>query len=100
MQELNFEKLTKRAISIYTQERSALLEGNPVALRVAESLKSDLLADLEAAEKSIDEARTSQITDRNREQLASLHSIINRRVSENSVLAKANDPDLRADQSN
>lgn len=98
MQDLNFEKLTKRAISIYTQERSALLEGNPIALRVVESLKGDLLADLEAAEKSIGSARTCQSTDKNREQLSSLHSIIKRRVSENSVLAKANDRGLRADQ--
>ena len=98
MQDLNFEKLTKRAISIYTQERSALLEGNTVALRVVESLKRELLADLEAAEKSIGAARASQDADRNREQLSSLHSIINRRVSENSQLAKANDRGLRVDQ--
>ena len=98
MQDLNFEKLTKRAISIYTQERSALLEGNSIALRVVESLKSDLLAELKAAEKAIDMARTSPTVDRNRTQLASLHSIIERRVSENSVLAKANDRGLRSDQ--
>lgn len=98
MQDINFEKLTKRAISIYTQERSALLEGNSIALRVAASLKSELLADLKAAEEAIGLSNQSPNAEKNLAQLNSLHSIIQRRTSENNILAKANDPGLRAEQ--
>jgi len=82
MQDLNFEKLTKRAIAIYTQERKALLDGNSVALEKAEQLKAALLADLRIAEEAVRLSQSSPIASENQEQLKSLHSIINRRTSE------------------
>ncbi len=100
MHDINFEKLTKRAIAIYTQERKALLDGNSEALRKAEELKTALLADLQQAEKMVGSTHTSPIWVENQAQLKSLHSIIERRTTENGVLAKANNPDLRTDESN
>ena len=96
MQDINFEKLTKRAIAIYTQERAALLDGNSTALQTAERLKAELLADLRKAEDAVSLTQSSPIALECQEQLKSLHSIIERRTSENSVLAKANNPDLRS----
>lgn len=97
MHDINFEKLTKRAIAIYTQERAALLNGNAVALAQSEELKSALLADLKKAEDIVRLTHASPVATGNQEQLKSLHSIIERRTSENSVLAKANNPDHRTD---
>jgi len=98
MHDINFEKLTKRAIAIYTQERTALLDGNSVALETAERLKAELLGDLKKAEEMVSLGQSSPVAMECQEQLKSLHSIIERRTSENSVLAKANSPDLRAGQ--
>jgi len=94
MQDINIEKLTKRAIAIYTQERTALLEGSANALQEAESLKEKLIFDLEAAENAIAAAKDSPAAAENREQLSSLYTIIERRISENIVLAKANSRQL------
>ncbi len=98
MQDLNFEKLTKRAIAIYTQERKALLDGNSVALEKAEQLKAALLADLRIAEEAVRLSQSSPIASENQEQLKSLHSIINRRTSENGILAKTNNLVHRTDR--
>ena len=96
MRDVNFEKLTKRAIAIYTQERAALVDGNTDALNKAEQLKAALLTDLEAAENAIAAAPTTSDSVQNRAQLTSLHAIIARRTSENGQLAKANQPSARA----
>ncbi len=98
MHDINFEKLTKRAIAIYTQERAALLDGNAEALQTAERLKSELLNDLQMAEKAVGMTAASPMAVENQAQLKSLHSIIERRTTENNVLAKANNPELRSDQ--
>jgi len=95
MHDINFEKLTKRAIAIYTQERKALLDGNSVALQTAEQLKAALLTDLQKAEAAVSLTQSSPTALESQEQLRSLHSIIRRRTSENDILAKANDPELR-----
>jgi len=95
MQDINFEKLTKRAIAIYTQERTALLDGNSDALQIANGLKAQLLADLQKAEAAVSLTQSSPVAVENQAQLQSLHSIIQRRTAENGVLAKANNPELR-----
>ena len=100
MHDINFEKLTKRAIAIYTQERRALLDGNSEALLQAEELKIALLADLQQTERTVSLTDTSPTGVENQAQLKSLHSIIERRTVENGALAKANNPDVRTDEIN
>jgi flagellar biosynthesis/type III secretory pathway chaperone len=96
MRDVNFEKLTKRAIAIYTQERAALVDGDTDALNKAKQLKAALLEDLVAAEDAIAAAPTTTVSLENRAQLTSLHAIIARRTSENCQLAKANQHDSRS----
>lgn len=90
MREINFEKLTKRAIAIYAKERAALVSGEKRMLEAVETMKADLLKDMGAAEALLGRTATSQEARNSREQLASLQGIIARRVSENRQLAKAN----------
>jgi len=42
VREVNVEKLTKRAIAIYSLERSALISGDMTALRDAADKKAEL----------------------------------------------------------
>ena len=90
MRDVNFEKLTKRAISIYTQERAALLKGDRETLRKASKLKAALLSDIEAAENRMSKSAENPELIQCRAELKSLRSIIARRISENDQLARAN----------
>jgi len=90
MREINFEKLTKRAIAIYAKERAALVSGKEQDLEAIQTLKSSLLSDLAAAETLLGSAPASGAAGGGKEQLASLQGIIARRVSENERLARAN----------
>jgi len=67
MRDVNYEKLTKRAIAIYTRERIALVDGDADALRDCTAQKAELLEQLDAI-------------------------IIARRTSENGQLMRANKP--------
>jgi len=88
MHHINFEKLTKRAIAIFSQERTALLSGNSAALEEARQLKSVLLNDLDEAEKAVSSKQPPQTAAQSQAQLTSLHTIIQRRSNENNSLAK------------
>jgi hypothetical protein len=90
VREVNVEKLTKRAIAIYSLERSALISGDMTALRDAADKKAELLADLNLIETQIKERSAGSTAQHYQGQLASLHSIIHRRTAENCQLAKAN----------
>jgi hypothetical protein len=93
MREINFEKLTKRAIAIYAKERSALVAGKESELAAIQTLKGQLLSDLDAAEALLGTAPAAGAARSGKEQLASLQGIIARRVTENERLARANDTD-------
>lgn len=91
MRDINFEKLTKRAIMIYTQERAALLTSNEAALQKAAELKAALLSDMAIAEERVSTGTANPAMVQCRAELASLRSIIARRGSENDQLARANE---------
>lgn len=97
MRDINFEKLTKRAIATYTQERAALLAGSEEGLQKAAELKTELLSDLKAAEDLMSAGAGNAATIQCRAELASLRTIIARRTSENDQLARANQPSSRGD---
>jgi phage-related minor tail protein len=90
MREINFEKLTKRAIAIYAKERAALVSGKERELAEIQELKGSLLSDLDAAEALLGSVPASGAASGGKQQLASLQGIIARRVSENERLARAN----------
>jgi len=92
MRDVNYERLTKRAIAIYARERVALVDGDDDALRDCNAQKAELLDELSGIEKRIDDQPKAVISEQAREQLASLQAIIARRTSENGQLMRANKP--------
>lgn len=94
---MNFEKLTRRAIAVFTQERAALISGDLDALAAANEEKQKLLADLSAAETALAKRPDADMSARDHDQLVSLHGIIQRRMQENGRLAEANHPCHRTD---
>ena len=96
MPEVNIERLTKRAIAIYAQERSALINGDVHGMSDAAEKKAALLADLKSIESMLYATPASPASEQSRGQMASLHAIIARRMSENGQLAKANSAHARS----
>lgn len=92
MRDINYEKLTKRAIAIFTRERIALVDNDIEALRDCSVLKAKLLDELDKIEKLIASQPDIINSDQCRNQLASVQSIIARRASENGQLQRANQP--------
>ncbi len=90
MRDVNYEKLTKRAIAIYTRERIALVNNDADVLHDCSVQKAELLKELREIEKRIDAQPGMTISAQCRDQLASVQAIIARRASENGQLQRAN----------
>ncbi len=93
MRDVNYEKLTKRAISIYSQERAALIAGNATALQLCAAQKAELLAEITTIEAQLTALPNSPASEQRRGRLDSLHTIIQRRNRENGTLARSNNTD-------
>ena len=90
MRDINYEKLTKRAIAIYTRERVALVDSDEDVLRDCAVQKAELLNELDKIEKLVSTQAAAGNSNQCLEQLASLQAIIARRASENCQLERAN----------
>ncbi len=90
MRDINYEKLTKRAIAIYTRERIALVDSDMDVLRDCAVQKAELLDELDRIEKLVSKQSATGNSDQCLKQLASLQAIIARRASENCQLERAN----------
>lgn len=90
MRDVNYEKLTKRAIAVYTRERIALVNNDAGVLRDCAIQKAELLKEISEIEKQIDAQLNMTTSVQCRDQLESVQAIIARRASENGQLQRAN----------
>ncbi len=93
MQTINFEKLTKRAIAIYTEERRAIIAGDETALQTCTNLKNTLLAELDKLERYLAKQPDTLQSQRSHTKMDSLQAIIARRTSENTQLSRISNTD-------